>query len=159
MGRRSNGEGVGIVGERKYHMKRCGVYVRSATGDGTALAMQETEGIKLCRRNGWRHQMFREVGLPGAALRKLLKLVKGGKLDYVFAWRFDRLSRNIRQLITIVEEIERSGAEIITAAGPIRPVSTSRMSLYELLRDAVAEHESLVRWKGCCCRCSRRSQR
>lgn len=101
-------------------MTRCAIYVRVACveqWDGEKVfAAQEAAGIALCRKNGWRHQVFREAGSPGTALRKLLELVRAGKLDYVFVRSFDRLSRNISQLAAIVEEIERGGARIVTAA-------------------------------------------
>ena len=62
-------------------MKRCcGIYVRVACveqGDGEeAFAAQEAAGIALCRKKGWKFEVFREAGMPGAVLRKLVDLVK-----------------------------------------------------------------------------------
>jgi len=94
---------------------RCGLYVRSATGDRRAMAMQEDEGIKLCRRNGWQHQVFRDVGKPGVEMRKLMKLVRARKLDHVFVFRWDRLGRELRQVTALLNEFRRRGVRIVTA--------------------------------------------
>ena len=101
-------------------MKRtCGIYVRCATVDQdghNSLAVQEAAGIALCQRNGWKFQVFREVGTPGTILKKMVDLVKAGKINRVFVNTWDRLSRNTQQLIAIKKQIEQSRAKIVTAA-------------------------------------------
>ena len=100
-------------------MKRCGIYVRVASieqaGGEKAFAVQEAAGIALCQKKGWKFEVFRETGMSGSALRKLVELVKARKLNYVFVNTWDRLSRNFCQLIAIKERIEQSGASIVTA--------------------------------------------
>jgi len=99
--------------------RRCGVYVRSATGDKEAMAAQQAAGIALCRKNRWQFEVFRESGTPGSVLRKLVELVKAGKINRVFVNTVDRLTRNISQWLAVYEEIERHGAKIVTPDGCI----------------------------------------
>lgn len=101
--------------------RRCGIYVRVSSmeqaGGEVAFAAQKAAGIALCKENGWRFEVFRETGLPGAVLRKLVKLAKAGTINYVFVHGWDRLSRNLHQAMAVKEEIERGGARIVTSAG------------------------------------------
>ena len=98
-------------------MKRCAIYSRSSV-DGVhgqiAFEVQETAGIELCRKNGWKYEVFREPGMPGAVLRQLMGLVKTRKFNYVFVYKLDRLSQQFEQMAAVVGEIGRSGAVIAT---------------------------------------------
>ncbi len=96
---------------------RCGGYVRAATGDRRAMAAQAAVGIALCRKKGWGYQVFREAGLPGGVLRKLVEAVKAGKINYVFVYTADRLSRDISQWFAIFGEVMQHGGKIITPVG------------------------------------------
>ena len=99
-------------------MKRCAIYSRSSV-DGVngqiAFEVQETAGIELCRKNGWKYEVFREPGIPGSVLRKLVELVKARKFDHVFVYKLDRFSSDFEQMAAVIGEIGRSGAMIATS--------------------------------------------
>jgi len=106
----------------------CGIYVRSATGNKKAMAAQEAVGIALCRKKGWGYQVFREAGLPGGVLRKLVEAVKAGKIHYVFVYTADRLSRDISQWFAVFEEVVQRGGKIITPVGSAADCEFSRIA-------------------------------
>ena len=122
---------------------RCGIYVRVACveqGDGErAFAAQEAAGIVFCRKRGWRYQVFREAGLPGGVLRKLVDAVKAGTVSHVFVNTVDRLSRNSSQLLAVHEEIVQTGGRIVT------PASNALDAFDSNLMAASSEYESSVR--------------
>jgi DNA invertase Pin-like site-specific DNA recombinase len=118
------------------------------------MAMQEAEGIKLCRRNGWQHQVFREVGKPAVEMRKLMKLVRAGKLDDVFVFRWDRLGRELRQVVALLNEFRRRGVRIVTADGCEQSIPTG--TLFADLTGAFRRHHFSRRAEK---RVRRRSQR
>ena len=114
-------------------MKRCGVYVRSATGDRKAMATQEAEGIALCRKKGWQFRVFREVGKPAAEMRKLIQWVKAKKLNYVFVSTWDRFGRDLREAMVLLDEIRRNGVGIVTAAGCGQSIPAFNTLVFDLL--------------------------
>ena len=138
-------------------MRRCGIYVRVACveqGDGErAFAAQEAAGIAFCRKRGWRYQVFREAGLPGGVLRKLVDAVKAGRISHVFVNTVDRLSRNISQWLAVYQEIVQHGGRIVTPSG------YAFESLIPNVIAAFREYESSIRTERRLASARRRNRR
>jgi DNA invertase Pin-like site-specific DNA recombinase len=68
---------------------------------------------------GWTGEEFVDRGLSGAkdrrpALDTLLAAAKRRKFDVLICWRLDRLGRNLRHLVTMLEDLQHTGVAFIS---------------------------------------------
>jgi DNA invertase Pin-like site-specific DNA recombinase len=98
--------------------QRAAIYARVSTFD------QEPENqLQELRRyieaRGWTGTEFVDRGVSGAkdkrpALDALLKDAKLRKFDVLVCWRLDRLGRNLRHLVTLIEELQCLGVAFVS---------------------------------------------
>lgn len=65
----------------------------------------------------WTYKHFKDEGYSGSTLnrpgmRRLRKVIALGGLDRVYAVAFDRLSRNMRDAVLLLDEFEKAGVEL-----------------------------------------------
>jgi site-specific DNA recombinase len=99
---------------------KCAVYVRVSTEEqakeGYSLAAQTDKIIEFIRNKGWTHtEIYCDDGYSAAsrrrpALQKMLDDAVAKQFEAVLVYRIDRLSRNLKDLIEIVEELTKNGA-------------------------------------------------
>src|SRR6476620_6476912 len=99
---------------------KAAVYARVSTFD------QEPENqLQELRRyvdaRGWSGQEYTDKGVSGAkdkrpALDALLRDAKWRRFDVVVCWRLDRLGRNLKHLITLLEDLQALGVAFVSLA-------------------------------------------
>jgi DNA invertase Pin-like site-specific DNA recombinase len=97
---------------------RAAIYARVSTLD------QEPENqLQELRRyveaRGWTGQEYVDRGVSGAkdrrpALDALVIDAKRRKFDVLICWRLDRLGRNLRHLVTLIEELQTLGVAFVS---------------------------------------------
>src|SRR6187549_1324190 len=97
---------------------RAAIYARVSTFD------QEPENqLQELRRyieaRGWTGTEFVDRGVSGAkdkrpALDALLKDAKRRRFDMLVCWRLDRLGRNLRHLVTMLEDLNHVGVAFVS---------------------------------------------
>jgi len=97
---------------------RAAIYARVSTFD------QEPENqLQELRRyieaRGWTGTEFVDRGVSGAkdkrpALDALLKDAKRRRFDVLVCWRLDRLGRNLRHLVTMLEDLQHVGVAFVS---------------------------------------------
>src|SRR5262249_36186532 len=97
---------------------RAALYARVSTLD------QEPENqLQELRRyveaRGWTGQEFIDHGISGAkdkrpALDALVRDAKRRRFDVLVCWRLDRLGRNLRHLVTLLEELQGVGVAFVS---------------------------------------------
>lgn len=97
---------------------RAAIYARVSTLD------QEPENQLLELRRyvearGWTGTEFVDRGVSGAkdkrpALDALLRDAKRRRFDVVICWRLDRLGRNLRHLVTMLEDLQHVGVAFVS---------------------------------------------
>src|SRR6266545_4772612 len=100
---------------------KAAIYARVSTFD------QEPENqLQELRRyieaRGWSGQEYVDRGFSGAkdrrpALDALVSDAKRRKFDVLVCWRLDRLGRNLRHLVTLIEELQT----LRVAFEPVQP--------------------------------------
>ena len=97
---------------------RAALYARVSTADQTCEnQMLELRGYVAAR--GWTGTEFIDSGISGAkdkrpALDALLKDAKRRRFDVLVCWRLDRLGRNLRHLVTMLEELQHVGVAFVS---------------------------------------------
>src|SRR3989442_5370967 len=123
---------------------KAAIYARVSTVD------QEPENqLQELRRyldaRGWTAAEYVDRGVSGAkdrrpALDRLLADARRRRFDVVVCWRLDRLGRNLRHLITLLEELQALGVAFVSLAEGI-DATTPAGKLQMHILGAIAEFE------------------
>lgn len=94
---------------------RIGLYPRVSTQEqavnGHSIDEQVERMKKYCEAMGWKvFNIYTDAGFSGAdtnrpALQRMIKDVKGGKLDKVLVYKLDRLSRSQKDTLLLIEDV------------------------------------------------------
>src|SRR5216683_1909251 len=123
---------------------KAALYVRVSTLDQNT----ENQAIELRRyieSRGWTAVEYRDHGVSGAkdrrpALDQLVADAKRRKFDVLVCWRLDRLGRNLRHLILLLDDLHALGIGFVTLGEGIDTTSpTGRLVLHVL--GAISEFE------------------
>lgn len=123
---------------------RAAIYARVSTLD-QAPENQLAETRQYCQRRGWEVVEYVDHGISGAkerrpALDAMLKDARRRKFDAVVCWRLDRLGRNLRHLILLLDDLNALGVSFVSLAeGLDLSTPAGRLQLHVL--GAIAEFE------------------
>jgi DNA invertase Pin-like site-specific DNA recombinase len=128
---------------------RCAIYARVSTTD------QEPENqLQELRRyadaRGWTAVEYIDRGVSGSkerrpALDELLAAAKRRRFDAVVCWRLDRLGRNLRHLILLLDELQALGVSFVSLGEGIDATTPAgRLQLAVLGAIAQFERDRIV---------------
>jgi DNA invertase Pin-like site-specific DNA recombinase len=123
---------------------RAAIYARVSTLD-QHVENQLGELRQYVERRGWTAVEYVDRGVSGAkdrraALDDLLKAARRRKFDVLVCWRLDRLGRNLRHLILLLDELQALGIAFVSLAEGIDATTPAgRLQLHVL--GAIAEFE------------------
>src|SRR6476659_5177439 len=123
---------------------RCAIYARVSTADQTC-DNQLLELRRYVEARGWSVQEFVDSGVSGStdkrpALDALIRDAKRRRFDVLVCWRLDRLGRNLRHLIRLLDELQALGVGFVTLNEGI-DTSTPAGKLQLHILSAIAEFE------------------
>jgi len=123
---------------------RAALYVRVSTTD-QHVDNQLADLREYCARREWTVREYTDVGVSGAkdrrpGLDELLKDARRRRFDVLVVWRLDRLGRNLRHLILLLDELHALGVAFVSLAEGIDATTPAgRLQLHVL--GAIAEFE------------------
>jgi DNA invertase Pin-like site-specific DNA recombinase len=123
---------------------RCAVYARVSTSEQTC-DNQLIELRRYVEARGWTGTEFVDSGVSGAkdkrpALDALLKDEKRRRFDVLVVWRLDRLGRNLKHLVTLLDDVQAVGIAFVSLGEGIDcTTAAGRLQLHVLA--ALAEFE------------------
>jgi len=123
---------------------RAALYARVSTSDQEP-ENQLGELRRYAEARGWTATEFVDRGISGAkdrrpALDEMLGAAKRRKFDVLVVWRLDRLGRNLRHLILLLDELSALGVAFVSLAEGIDATTPAgRLQLHVL--GAIAEFE------------------
>ncbi len=125
-------------------LRRAAIYARVSTFEQTA-ENQLAEVRRYVQARGWEMKEYVDEGVSGAkdrrpALDELLRDAKRRRFDVVVCWRLDRLGRNLKHLITLLEDFQALGIAFVSLAEGIDATTPAgRLQMHIL--GAIAEFE------------------
>jgi site-specific DNA recombinase len=135
-------------------MTRVCIYTRISTDEEnqpTSLHSPRERLEAFCTaQEGWRivaHQEDRATGtkLDRPGLQAALDLARDGRVELLLVYRVDRLSRKVRQLAQLAEELDTYGVTLRSATEPFDTgAAAGRMMLQMLAVFAEFEHATIV---------------
>ena len=123
---------------------RAAIYARVSTLEQEP-ENQLQELRRYCELRGWTLQEHVDRGVSGAkdrrpALDELLRDAKRRRFDVLVCWRLDRLGRNLRHRIPLLDELQALGVGFVTLNEGI-DTSTPAGKLQLHILSAIAEFE------------------
>jgi DNA invertase Pin-like site-specific DNA recombinase len=97
---------------------RAAIYARVSTADQTA-ENQLLELRRYVEARGWTAVEFVDEGVSGAkdrrpALDTLVRDARRRRFDVLVCWRLDRLGRNLRHLVTLLDDLQALGVAFVS---------------------------------------------
>jgi DNA invertase Pin-like site-specific DNA recombinase len=98
--------------------QRVAMYARVSTFEQDP-ENQLQELRRYCEARGWSAVEYVDRGVSGSkdkrpALDALLKNAKRRRFDVLVCWRLDRLGRNLRHLVTMLEDLQHVGVAFVS---------------------------------------------
>ena len=123
---------------------RAAIYARVSTTDQTC-DNQLLELHRYIAARGWTATDYVDQGISGAkdrrpALDALLVDARRRRFDVLVVWRLDRLGRNLRHLVTLLEDLQTLGIAFVSLAEGI-DATTPAGKLQMHILAAIAEFE------------------
>ena len=98
--------------------KVAGVYIRVSTEDqareGFSLGEQEEKLLALCKFKDLKvHKVYKDAGISAKDMehrpqfQEMLKDMREGKINYIVAYKLDRITRSVRDLEELILELEQ----------------------------------------------------
>src|ERR1700682_2649524 len=102
------------------HSMKAAIYARVSTFDQEP-ENQLQELRRYCEARGWTAVEYVDRGVSGSidrrtALDQLLGDAKRRRFDVVVCWRLDRLGRNLKHLITLLDDLQALGVAFVSLA-------------------------------------------
>ena len=94
--------------------RRCAIYVRSASFEGTAWRGQIELGLAFCAANNYTPLLFGEVGAPGVMLQDVQKMANAGQFECVFVSSMDRFGREMMKTVQTFKQLLRKRIRVYT---------------------------------------------
>ena len=123
------------------------IYCRVST-EKQELEQQINACIKFCEYKGYKYEVFSDVmtgkHLDRPAFIEMLKRIRKFEFEYLILFRFDRLGRNAREVVTLLEEFENKGIKVISINENIDTSSPIGKAIRDIiLRLAQLERENI----------------
>lgn len=123
---------------------RAAIYARVSTLDQEP-ENQLQELRRYAQSRGWSAAEYVDRGVSGAkdrrpALDQMLADAKRRRFDVLVCWRLDRLGRNLRHLITLLDDLQTLGVPFVSLAEGI-DATTPAGKLQMHILGAIAEFE------------------
>lgn len=120
--------------------KRVAFYVRVST-DGQTVENQLGELRAVAMRHGWQVvQIHADQGISGTKGRdkrpefdKLLKAISRREIDMVAAWSVDRLGRSLKDLVSLLCDLQEKGVDLFLFQQGLDTSTPSGRAMFQML--------------------------
>lgn len=120
--------------------KRVALYVRVST-DGQTVQNQLGELRQVAERHGWEIvRTYADEGISGTKGRegrpefgKLLKAIARREVDMVAAWSVDRLGRSLRDLVSLLSDLQAKGVDLFLLQQGLDTTTPSGRAMFQML--------------------------
>jgi site-specific DNA recombinase len=121
---------------------RVGVYVRRSTDDEHQPYSIEAQDTRLAAyigsQPGWRRAARFADDASGASmhrpgLQRALAAARAGVIDVLLVYRVDRLTRSLRDLVTLLDELDQAGVVFRSATEPFDTATAMGRMLVQML--------------------------
>ena len=116
--------------------KVAGIYIRVSTEDqvreGFSLGEQEEKLKQLCKYKDYKiYKVYKDAGISAKnmsgrpAFQQMLEDMRAGKINYIVAYKLDRVTRSVRDLEVLISELEENHCYIVCARDDVNTYSAN----------------------------------
>lgn len=109
---------------KSIEQKIAGIYIRVSTEDqareGFSLGEQEEKLRQLCKYKEFEiYKIYKDAGISAKDMehrpgfQEMLEDMKQGKINYIVAYKLDRVTRSVRDLELLITELEKYDCYLI----------------------------------------------
>lgn len=102
-------------------------------GNGFSLGEQEEKLKALCKYKDYEiFKVYKDAGISAKdmtnrpAFRQMLEDMKAGKINYIVAYKLDRVTRSVRDLEVLISELEKHNCYLICDRDDVNTSSANR---------------------------------
>ena len=117
--------------------KVAGIYIRVSTEDqvreGFSLGEQEEKLKQLCKYKDYKiYKVYKDAGISAKnmsgrpAFQQMLEDMRAGKINYIVAYKLDRVTRSVRDLEVLISELEKHNCYLICDRDDVNTSSANR---------------------------------
>src|SRR5260370_21514574 len=115
---------------------RAAIYARVSTFDQEP-ENQLAELRRYTEARGWETSEYVDRGVSGAkeqrpALDTLIRDARRRRFDVLVCWRLDRLGRNLKHLITLLDDLQALGVGFVTLGASIDTTTPARTLVFRV---------------------------
>lgn len=123
------------------------IYVRVSTQD-QSLDLQKTELKRFAKQRGWKIHVVFEEKATGTndnrpQLKALMNSARAREIDVILVWKLDRFARSLKNLLTMLQDLEALGVTFVSHKDQI-DLSTPSGRLMAQMIGAFAEFEAAL---------------
>src|SRR5574344_1339272 len=104
--------------------KIAGIYIRVSTEEqahgGFSLGEQELKLKQLCEYKGYKiHKLYADKGISAKDMehrpkfQEMIQDMKDGKINYIVAYKLDRITRSVRDLEELITQLEKHNTYLV----------------------------------------------
>lgn len=124
--------------------KICGLYMRVSTEDqareGFSLGEQEEKLLQLCKFKELEvYKVYKDAGISAKDMehrpqfQEMLKDMKEGKLNYIVAYKLDRITRSVRDLEELISVLEQYNCFLLCDRDDVNTSTANGILVIQLL--------------------------
>ena len=114
-----------------------GIYIRVSTEDqareGFSLGEQEEKLKQLCKYKDYKiHKVYKDAGISAKniknrpAFQEMLEDMKQGKINYIVAYKLDRVTRSVRDLEELIAQLELHNTYLVCDKDDVNTSTANR---------------------------------
>jgi len=131
-------------------VKRAALYIRVSTSTQTS-ENQRLQLIASAKERGWQVALvFEDAGISGSkgrekrpGLNAMLNAISRGEIDIVAAWSVDRLGRSLRDLLSVLSELQEKKVDLFLHQQALDTTTSTGRAMFGML-SVFAEFEREV---------------
>ena len=103
--------------------KVAGIYIRVSTDDqvreGFSLGEQQEKLEQLCKYKDFKiYKVYKDAGISAKdmhrpAFQKMLEDMRAGKINYIVAYKLDRVTRSVKDLEVLISDLEKNHCYLV----------------------------------------------
>ena len=117
--------------------KVAGIYIRVSTEDqareGFSLGEQKEKLLQLCKFKEYEvFKVYQDAGISAKnmedrpAFQEMLADMKKGKINYIVAYKLDRVTRSVRDLEELISQLERYNTYLVCDRDDVNTSTANR---------------------------------
>ena len=118
-------------------MKNAGIYIRVSTEDqareGFSLGEQEEKLKQLCKYKDYKiYKVYKDAGISAKnmssrpAFQQMLADMRAGKINYIVAYKLDRVTRSVRDLEVLISDLEKHNCYLVCDRDDVNTSTANR---------------------------------